>query len=92
MLTPDEATAAVVRRIFDDAKHGYSPGRIANGLNRDGIPCPTGRTWNRTAVRGIIENPAYRGERYRVKKAHPAIVSPQLWNAANGALKVRGRI
>ena len=77
-LQPVDDTAAVVRRIFADAKQGDTPGRIAAVLNRDGVSGPRGGGWNRTAVRGIIENVAYAGERYGVKRAHPAIVTRQL--------------
>jgi hypothetical protein len=86
-----EATAAIVRRIFIDAKEGDTPGRIAGALNTVGIPGPKGGTWNRTALRGIIENAAYAGERYGVKGAHPAIVTRRQWNAANVQLLARGR-
>ena len=42
-------------------------------------------------MRGILENRAYLGERYGVRKAHPKIVTPRLWNAANAALRARSR-
>ena len=90
-LEPDEQKAPVVRRIFADAKDGYSPGRIARLLNNDRIPSPSGGEWNRTAVRGILTNPVYAGERYGVRRAQPAIVSRQAWNAAQAALRARGR-
>jgi site-specific DNA recombinase len=85
-LTPDPERAPVVRRIFADARQGDAPGRIAAALNRDGIPSPQGATWSPKAVRRILSNPVYAGERYGVKRAHPAIVSRQLFNAAARAL------
>ncbi len=58
------------------------------------------RLWSRRsplAVRGrrdssrhmttVIENRAYVGERYGVKKAHAPLVSPQLWKRANERLR-----
>jgi site-specific DNA recombinase len=83
--------AAVVERIFRDAKDGYRPGRIARDLNRDGIASPQGKAWGDMAVRRILANPIYAGERYGVKRAQPAIVSRRAWNAANQALDDRKR-
>src|SRR5690606_13095499 len=60
-LDPDPATAAVVRRIFDEFLNGAGLHLIAEGLTRDGIPCPsaadrarnphrTGTAWAKSAV------------------------------------------
>lgn len=87
-LEVQEATAGVVRRIFDDARHGDSPGRIARALDSEEA---AGRRWNRTTVRNVVANPVYCGERYGVKRAQPAIVSRQIWNAANAQLRARAR-
>jgi hypothetical protein len=90
-LEPVEETAAVVRRIFDAARHGDTPGKISAALNTEGVSGPRGGVWNRTAVRGIIENAGYTGVRYGVKGAHAAIVSRCTFNAANVQLATRGR-
>ena len=90
-LSPASDLVAVVRRIFEQAKDGDTPGKIADSLNADAIPSPSGGSWNRTTVRNVIENPVYAGERYGVKKAHEAIVSRQLFNRANDALRARMR-
>jgi DNA invertase Pin-like site-specific DNA recombinase len=87
----DDTAAAVVRRVFQAAKQGDTPGRIARDLNGGGVTGPRGGEWNRTAVRGMIENIAYSGERYGVKNAHPGIVSRRLFNAANETLARRSR-
>jgi len=91
VLEPLEELVPVVRRIFADAKDGYSPGRIARELSRDGIPAPQGGTWSAPGVRVILSNLAYTGERYGVKRAHPAIVSRRTWNAVQSALELRAR-
>ncbi|WP_083661186.1 recombinase family protein [Actinophytocola xanthii] len=39
----DEPAAEVVRRIFAEYLSGRGDRAIANGLNRDGIPCPSAR-------------------------------------------------
>jgi site-specific DNA recombinase len=87
-LAVDESESAIVRRIFEDARNGDSPGRIARALKAEQAGS---RAWNRGTVRGILENPIYAGERYGVRRAQPAIVSRQLWNAANRALRARAR-
>jgi DNA invertase Pin-like site-specific DNA recombinase len=89
----DPSPSEVVRWIFTQAKSGLSPGRIAAELNRKEIPPPRSREkgWNRQTLRNIIENPVFAGERHGVKRAHPAIVSRRLWNAAQAALRSRGR-
>ncbi len=77
-----ETEAEIVRRIYRDARAGWTPGRIAREPNRDGIASPRGGTWAPQVVWRMLRNPAYRGERYGVKRAHPAIVSVRAWNAA----------
>lgn len=89
VLQPDPELAPIVRRIFVDAKDGRSPGRIARDLNRDGVPSPQGAAWSARTVRALLGNPAYAGERYGVKRAHPPMVSRQLFRAAQSALGTR---
>jgi site-specific DNA recombinase len=83
--------ADLVRRIFQLAKEGDPPGAIARTLNREGIASPQGKSWLPVAVGGLLRNPVYVGERYGVKKAQPAIVARQLWNAVQAELDPRGR-
>jgi hypothetical protein len=72
MLAIDEPAAEVVRRIFAEYLGGLGDRAIANGLNRDGIPCPSARRpeqnthrladgWQGSTVRSILENPRYTG-------------------------------
>ena len=72
VLAIDEPSAEVVRRIFAEYLDGNGDRAIANGLNRDGIPCPSARRpdqnrhrladgWQGSTVRTILENPRYTG-------------------------------
>ncbi|GAA1899820.1 recombinase family protein [Actinomadura bangladeshensis] len=76
-LVVDEMAATVVQRIFAEfvglagfRERGYHS--IAEGLNRDGIPCPSahdptrnrhrsGAAWSKPTVRTILQNPRYTG-------------------------------
>ncbi len=54
--------AIVVRWIFDRYLSGDSLGKIAAGLEEQGIPSPTGRPkWNREAINKLISNEKYTG-------------------------------
>ncbi|WP_231961059.1 recombinase family protein [Amycolatopsis thermoflava] len=72
VLEIDEASAEAVRRIFAEYISGKGDRAIANGLNRDRIPCPSARRpdqnrhrladgWQGSTVRSILENPRYTG-------------------------------
>ena len=89
ILTPAPELVSVIGRIFRDAKEGDSPGRIARALNREDVPSPQGANWTAKAVSRVLTNPAYVGERYGVKRAHPALVSRQLFNAVQQVLRER---
>jgi DNA invertase Pin-like site-specific DNA recombinase len=69
-LDPD--TAPIVRRIVAEFIRGNGFMAIAEGLTRDGIPCPSahdrarnthrpGVAWGKSAVRVILTNPRYTG-------------------------------
>ncbi len=72
VLTTDEQTAEVVRRIFAEYLDGRGDRAIAHGLNRDRIPCPSAQHprqnrhrhadgWQASTVRAIMQNPRYTG-------------------------------
>jgi DNA invertase Pin-like site-specific DNA recombinase len=72
VLAVDEPAAEVVRRIFAEYLDGLGDRAIANGLNRDGVPCPSARRpdqnrhrlgdgWQGGTVRSILDNPRYTG-------------------------------
>jgi site-specific DNA recombinase len=63
-----EEEAQVVRRIFRDYAAGKSPRHIAQALNREGIPGPSGKAWgpstlngNRDRGTGVLNNELYIG-------------------------------
>ncbi|MGW0891544.1 recombinase family protein [Saccharopolyspora gloriosae] len=72
VLAIDEEAAEAVRRIFRDYLNDMGDRAIANGLNRDGIPCPSAKRpdqnrhrladgWQAGTVRAVLENPRYTG-------------------------------
>jgi DNA invertase Pin-like site-specific DNA recombinase len=86
--------AAVVRRIFREYVGGTAgQGRITADLNADGIPSPSGKRWDRSQVKYILQNPTYRGqvrlgsERYEGR--HEAIIDPSEWERARELLTTR---
>ena len=61
--------AAVIQRVFKMFASGTSPRLIANTLNAEGIPAPSGGLWADTTIRGhakrrigILRNDNYRGK------------------------------
>lgn len=96
ILEPVEEQAVVVRRIFERAKEGQSPSRIARDLNTDAVPSARGAKWSRQTVGQILRNATYAGERGGIRTvaglpAHTPIVSRRLWNSAQAALTTRRR-
>lgn len=60
VVIPDEA--AVVHWIFDRYLDGDSFGKIASGLEEQGIPSPTGKPkWSREAISKLLSNEKYTG-------------------------------
>lgn len=60
IINPDEA--ATVRWIFERYPSGDSLGKIAAGLEEQGIPSPTGKPkWNREALNKLLSNEKYTG-------------------------------
>ena len=60
--------AAIVRRIFKDYAAGISPRKIAEDLNKERVPGPTGRAWGQSTIHGnrergtgILNNELYIG-------------------------------
>jgi hypothetical protein len=66
-INPVEAD--IVRRIFREYATGKGPLAIVRDLNREGVPGPTGRHWNASALlgspkrrNGILNNELYIGQ------------------------------
>lgn len=54
--------ADIVRWIFDHYLNGDSLGKIAAGLEMQGIPSPTGKPkWNRESLNKLLSNEKYTG-------------------------------
>lgn len=61
-LTVNPNEARIVCWIFEQYLAGNSLGKIAAGLERQGIPSPTGRPkWNREASDKLLSNEKYTG-------------------------------
>ena len=61
-LTVNPDAAKVVCWIFEQYLAGDSLGKIATGLEKQGIPSPTGRPkWNREAIDKLLSNEKYTG-------------------------------
>ena len=65
----NEEEAAVVRRIFSAYADGHSPNRIADQLNREGIPGPRAGKWDKSTIHGnpkrgigLLNNELYIGQ------------------------------
>ena len=60
VINSDEAQ--IVRWIYERYLAGDSLGKIAAGLERQGIPSPTGKSkWNREAIDKLLSNEKYTG-------------------------------
>jgi DNA invertase Pin-like site-specific DNA recombinase len=87
-LVPDEATAPIIRRIFELRLDGYGWAPIASTLNEAGVPSPAGGHWVLNGVRRIVKNEVYAGtvvlgER-RLEGAHEPLVRAADWRRAQG--------
>ena len=65
----DALAAAIVRRIFEEYAAGVSPRAIAQQLNAESVPGPSGKAWgpstihgNRQRGTGILNNELYIGK------------------------------
>ncbi len=59
LVSPTEGP--VVRRIFADYLSGLGSKRIANALNRQGVPTKNGKRWAGQMIRYMLRNPLYCG-------------------------------
>lgn len=92
IIVVDEQQAQTVKSIFQLYVEGNNPYKIANKLNRAGIPTKTGKAWTVVQVINILRNETYTGfnmyngqkeqNGIRQKDVFPRIISRQLWNKA----------
>ena len=62
-LIPNEDEAPIVKRIFEWAANGMTPGKIATKLTSMGVPTYRGeREWEKGTIKAIITNPTYTGK------------------------------
>ncbi|UGT79953.1 recombinase family protein [Mycobacterium kansasii] len=87
-LEPDPATSPVIERIYRMYADGAGLRYIAQQLTDDGVPSPSQydparnrhrdpRGWSHSAIRAILDNPAYRGIRvWGKQEKYEVLVSP----------------
>jgi site-specific DNA recombinase len=87
-LEPDPATAPTVERIYRMYADGAGLRYIAQRLTDDGVPSPSQydpvrnrhrdpRGWSHSAIRAILDNPAYRGIRvWGKQEKYEVLVNP----------------
>lgn len=74
-IIPEQAM--IVRRIYAEFLDGYSLKEICEGLERDGILSPSGKTkWHATTVASILTNEKYKGDCHLQKTYLPDFLSP----------------
>jgi len=96
-LVVDEIQARIVRMIYEkylEGKLGYS--YIADELEKQGTPGPTGERWNKSSVRKILGNPVYAGmvkhkDNFYPGK-HEAIIDLEKWREVQALIHNRGSI
>ena len=85
-IVPNPVTAPLVKRAFQLRAAGESWPRIVAYLN-ERHPPNRAPAWTRSTVNHLIHNPAYLGRatcgKHVQAGAHPALVSVELWEAAN---------
>jgi site-specific DNA recombinase len=102
MQTVNEAEAENVRMIFDMyVNRGMSLSAIAKSFNMQKIPSKMGSIWSAATVKSVITNCNYIGNvrycinepdrRFEVEGKHEAIISEELYNAAQILIKKNAR-
>ena len=84
-LVINEREAAIVREVFDRYLKGLSPTQIAKQFNASGLRTRKGR-WSDSQIRNILDSRNNVGEVHFqgewIQGTHPAIVSPEIFSAA----------
>ncbi len=106
-LEPDEATASVVRQIFQWRAEGMSITRIAKKLNDSGIPSPSAYLYNtgvckteKYSIHGAQTNISYKNKKkvrkppeewLRVENTHEPIISKEVFEQVQEQIANRRR-
>jgi site-specific DNA recombinase len=95
-LKPHPAEALVLRQVYELYLAHPSFASVRNRLKALGIHDRRGKVWSAKALEWIIRNPIYVGdvhERGQIRPGvHEALVSRQLWEAAQRTLPTRTRL
>ncbi len=83
VIVPEQAI--IVQRIYKEFLYGYSATNIANRLNTDGVPTPSGKVgkWSGTVILNILQNEKYHGDALLGKTYKPDVLSKKRY-ANNG--------
>lgn len=84
-LTVNPEQADTVRRVFKLIAEGMTTKEVVNVLIRDNITTNTGRSFDTRAVRLMVQNEGYTGQ--KGDNIYPPIVSRELYLEANKQLK-----
>jgi hypothetical protein len=77
MRVIDPEHEPTVRRMFDLAGRGTTPGEISRTFNAEGVKTRRGKPWSTRGVRGVIENPDYLGQ-----NGYPQLIAAATWERA----------
>jgi DNA invertase Pin-like site-specific DNA recombinase len=99
----DSEVVPIIQRIFELCLSGLGVNRIADLLNEEGVPTRgSSKRWSGEAVHRVLKQETYCGRLFSDRKNHPDLgitvpspghgsppVSPEVWDAAQAALKSR---
>jgi len=85
-LEPNPVQVPIIQRIFNEIDTGIGLKEIAKGLNRDGVPSPSGGKWGKQRLHKILTNEVYTGRLVYGKKHKgyadlPPVVKDNAWAA-----------
>ena len=84
-LVIDPSKADTVKRVFKLIADDYSTKQVVEALKTDGITTNTGRFFDTRAVRLMIQNEGYTGQ--KGDSVYPPIINKELFLLANSKLK-----
>ena len=91
----DEATAPIVREIFERTAAGEKGTEIAKDLNARGIKTARGKEFGKNSFQSILRNERYKGtyvyDDIKIPNAIPRIVSDELFEEVQALLGTKAR-